>query len=313
MTRTKAPHGADDRVGTTRGPAAMFQRARDGVRRAALRRRLESVAAGKADDVSIDFDESGLDPSTVIEEVARRLSPDGAEMERLVIHLVNGGAVDRMIERLESRHVQHRANAARAIGALRMYDAVSSIAPLLAASERSVFEASARALGMIGGAQSASALLWALQRRGTNRRLVAELARCAPDQFVETALAQPVKQSMRPALALAAGLRRRRTSTLELMRLVQRGSRRERVISCRALGWIGAVNAAPVITEALSDRDWKIRMSAAKALGALRSESASRELHYLDSDRNERVRKAAHRALQRIGKAAANTGAGDGA
>jgi HEAT repeat protein len=165
-----------------------------------------------------------------------------------------------------------------------------------------VSDASARALGKIGGSRSAQALVEAIRRRGVSRRLVAELARGAPDQFIESSLALPLKPGVRPALALAAGLRRRRTATSQLIALVEHGSRRERVISCRALGWIGAVTAVPVLIEALQDRDWKLRMSAAKALGALRARDAAYQLRGLLSDRNPRVRKAAAQALGRIGR-----------
>jgi HEAT repeat protein len=105
---------------------------------------------------------------------------------------------------------------------------------------------------------------------------------------------------VRPALAIAAGLRRRHTAISHLAMLLQRGSRRERVISCRALGWIGAATAIPLIRAGLGDRDWKIRLSAAKALGALRASSCRPELEDLHTDRNPRVRKAAKQALYLI-------------
>ena len=79
--------------------------------------------------------------------------------------------------------------------------------------------------------------------------------------------------------------------------LLEHGSRRERVIACRALGWIGSGTAVPIIKGALVDRDWKIRMSAAKALGALHAQDAKDDLKYLQIDRNARVRKAATQAL----------------
>src|SRR5438552_3498450 len=103
-----------------------------------------------------------------------------------------------------------------------------------------------------------------------------------------------------PARPTAAGLRRRQTAVGPLIGLLERGSRRERVIGCRALGWIGSRTAVPIITRALGDRDWKIRMSAAKALGALRAQSAKDDLKYLQIDRNARVRKAAAQALYRL-------------
>ncbi len=279
---------------------AAIQRARDGVRRAAVRRRLEAVASGKADTASSTFDEPGVDVAGVIEELTLRLKPDSLPLERLVVALTNSGAVDRMVEGLEAKSAQHRAAGARAIGALLIYEAVPSVAPLLESRERPVSDAAARALGRIGGAHSAGALLFALQRRGISRRLVAELARGAPDLFIEVALAQPQKPGSRPALALAAGLRRRRTATSQLTALVRCGSRRERVISCRALGWIGATTAIPVITEALNDREWKLRVSAAKALGALRARDSRHEIRYLLADRNPRVRAAARQALRQI-------------
>ena len=102
----------------------------------------------------------------------------------------------------------------------------------------------------------------------------------------------------------AAGLRRRRTATSSLIALVQRGSRRERVVGCRALGWIGATIAIPLIATRLDDPDWKVRMSAAKALGALRATSAAPELRLVLADRNPRVRQSALLALRRIERAA---------
>jgi HEAT repeat protein len=281
-------------------PIVAIQRARDGMRRAALRRQLQSVAAGKATTASGNFDDAGLDMAGVIEEITIGLEADSVYMDRLVVALTNSGAVDRMIDGLQAKGANHGAAGARAIGALRMYEAVRSVAPLLASRERRVSDAAARALGRIGGVHCASALLYAMQRRGLSRRLVAELARGAPDLFIEVALAQPQKPGAGPALALAAGLRRRRTATTQLIALVRNGSRRERAISCRALGWIGAVTAIPAITEALTERDWKVRMSAAKALGALRARESRHEVRYLLADRNPRVRTAARQALRRI-------------
>lgn len=293
-------------------PLTSLQRAHARVRRVALRRRLEAVAEGKSDDASLPRDEP-LDADTVLAAVARGLDPHGAAMQRLIACLVNAGALDQIVDSVESAPVHQRVAAIRALGALRLYEAVSWVAPLLSAPERPIRDAAARMLGQVGGAQSASALLGAIYRRGYQRRLVLELARSAPDHFVESALSQPLKRGARPALALASGLRRRRAATGPLMTLVSRGSRRERQISCRALGWIGAVTAAPVIAEALGDGDWKIRMSAAKALGQLRAVGARSELRKLEADRNPRVRLAASAALRRISAGGERPGAAVGA
>ena len=278
-------------------PVDAIRRARERARRAVLRRRLEAAAWGTQSQGPVTLEEQ--DVARVIEEVTAQMAVDSAALRRLVAVLMNSGAVDRAIERLAWTGVHHRVGAVRTIGALRLHDAVGRVAPLLAARERPVSDAAARALGRIGGAQSASALLRAIRHGRGSRRFVAELARAAPDLFVESALSGSPRGA-RSSLALAAGLRRRRTATTHLMSLVQMGTQRERVIGCRALGWIGAATAIPLITQALDDRDWKLRVSAAKALGALGADSARTPLRYMFADRNPHVREAARRALRRI-------------
>lgn len=281
-------------------PASVVRDAQTSVRRSALRRQLHAVVAGKAGGLDLDLDNARLDAAAVVEEITRRRSMQSATVQRLVVAFKNNGTADGVVERLSAKSPQQRVQSARIVGALRMYEAVPWVADLLDSRDRSVSDAAARALGRIGGGSSARALVKAINRKGLNRRLVAELARAAPDLFVENALGEPQPQSVRPALAIAAGLRRRRAAVGPLIALLQTGSRRERVISCRALGWIGATTAVPVIAEALLDRDWKIRMSAAKALGTLRARSAKDDLKYLRIDRNARVRKAAEYALGRL-------------
>jgi HEAT repeat protein len=279
-------------------PLAAFHRARVGLRRSALRRQLQAVAAGKSKHVSIDLEDAGA--AAVVEEITAGLASDSFALDLLVVAFKDSKAADAVVERMSSKSVRDRVTSARIAGALRIYETVPWLSPLLAAHDPSVADAAARALGRIGGNPSASALLFAIRRRGPNRRLISELARGAPDLFVESALGERQKPTVRPALAIAAGLRRRHTAISHLAALVQRGSRRERVISCRALGWIGAATAIPLIRDALLDRDWKIRRSAAKALGALRASSCRPELEYLSIDPNPRVRKAAKQAMYLI-------------
>jgi HEAT repeat protein len=279
-------------------PLAALHRARIGLRRSALRRQLQAVAAGKSKHISIDLDDNGA--ATVVEEITAGLGADSFALDLLVVAFKDSKAADAVVERMSSKKVRDRVTSARIAGALRIYETVPWLSPMLAAQDPSVAEAAARALGKIGGNPSASALLFAIRRRGPNRRLISELARGAPDLFIESALGERQKPTVRPALAIAAGLRRRHTAISHLAMLIQRGSRRERVISCRALGWIGAATTIPLIRNALQDRDWKIRQSAAKALGALRASSCRRDLEYLYVDRNPRVRKAAKQALYLI-------------
>ena len=279
-------------------PLAALHRARVGLGRSALRRQLQAVAAGKSKRISIDLEDNGV--AGVVEEVTAGLGAGSFALDLLVVAFKDSKAADAVVERMSSRSVRDRVTSARIAGALRIYETVPWLSPLLAAHDRSVVDAAARALGKIGGNPSASALLFAIRRRGPNRRLISELARGAPDLFIESALEEHQKPTVRPALAIAAGLRRRHTAISHLSTLVQRGSRRERVISCRALGWIGAATAIPLIRPGLGDRDWKIRLSAAKALGALRASTCRPELENLLVDRNPRVRKAAKQALYLI-------------
>ena len=279
-------------------PLGAFHRARVGLRRSALRRQLQAVAAGKSKAISIDLEDNGA--AEIVEEVTAALGADSFALDLLVVAFKDSKAADAVVERMGSKSVRDRVTGARIAGALRIYETVPWLSPLLAAQDPSVADAAARALGKIGGNPSASALLFAIRRRGPNRRLISELARGAPDLFIESAIGERQKPTVGPALAIAAGLRRRHTAISHLAMLVQRGSRRERVISCRALGWIGAATAIPLIRAGLDDRDWKIRLSAAKALGALRASSCRPELESLCIDRNPRVRKAAKQALYLI-------------
>jgi HEAT repeat protein len=281
-------------------PVRVMEEAQASVRRNSLRRQLRSVVAGKGGSLSIDVDDRHVDAGALIGEITHGHSMQSAPVQRLVVAFKNSGAADRAVDRLSSKSPQDRARNARLVGALRMYDATPWVAELLDARDRSVSDAAARALGMIGGAAAAAALVKAINRRGLNRRLVAELARSAPDFFIESALREPQPQAVRPALAIAAGLRRRHAAVAPLIELMQQGSPRERMISIRALGWIKALNAVPVITEALQDRDWKIRLSAVKALSAMRAHSAVNELRYLQIDRNARVRRAAANCVARL-------------
>jgi len=288
---------------TSASPVAMVQQAQVGMRRSALRHQLQSVASGKTNSVSISLDQAGVDVGALIEEICDGRALDSVEIQRLVVVFTNSGLTDQVIERLAAKSPQQRARSARMVGALRLYDGVPWLAGLLDSRDRGVADAAARALGRIGGANSARALITSIQRRGLNRRLVAELARSAPDMFIESALGEPQRPSVRPALAMAAGLRRRAAAVRPLLALLEHGSRRERVITCRALGWIGSGTAVPAIRELLQDQDWKIRMSAAKALGALRARSARDALKFLQIDPNVRVRRAAEQALHQLHEA----------
>jgi len=177
---------------------------------------------------------------------------------------------------------------------------VTWIAPLLWSREPSVRGAAARALGRIGGARSADALLVAIQRLGARPMFVIALARAAPDLYLETVLRSPQRRTLHPAVAIATGIRRRRAATFALMAQLAGGSRRMRVVCSRSLGWIRAPVATQALSTALMDRDWRVRMSAARALGSIPTYQAGALLQLCLTDRNPRVQRAARDAIRRL-------------
>jgi HEAT repeat protein len=247
----------------------------------------------------MSLEEKGVDTVDIVDEVTRPMRAEDMEMWRLAWSLEQAGATQAALEGLVSGDPARRRISARFVGALQMEDAVPWLAPLALSSDRTVCDAAARALGRIGGSRSAQALLAAIQRNGARRILITALARAAPDLFLEVALSEPHPPGVTQAVAIAAGLRRRHTAIGPLLALLVHGSRRERASACRALGWIGAGTASPLLIGALEHPDWKVRISAAKALAALRAPLAAPDLERLLSDPNPRVRRTAHLAGRR--------------
>lgn len=270
------------------------------MRRAALRRKLRAVAEGKRDEISIDLADTGLDAASALDEATRKLTCDSVELQRLTAVFRNSGIADAAIARLRERGPAARRQSTRLIGALRMPQAVTWLAPLLASKNRGVSEAAARALGRIGGHRSAETLLVAIRRNGLRRSFMAELARAAPDLFLEAILSGPQHPGVKQGAALAAGLRRRHTAVGPLLAMLLNGSPRERAISCRALGWIGSAAAIPALIAALYDDEWKVRLAATKAIRELHAGAAYFDVNQLLADQNPRVRRMAQVTLQRL-------------
>lgn len=284
-----------------RSPVGALEQARVGIRRAAVRRQLQSVAAGGRRDVSLALDERGIDVVGVVEHVVRPWRPESPPMQRLRSSFASSGITESAVDGLTAHSVAGRKTSVRFLGALQMETAVPWIAPLLRSPDRSLSEKAARALGRIGGVRAANALLNAIHRTGMRRILITELARAAPDLFLEAALSESLRPGLSQAAAIAAGLRRRRTALGPLLALLRHGNRRERAIACRSLGWIGDASATGTLIGALDDEEWRVRLSAARALGTLRAELSAPNLEKLTGDRNPRVRKAAEFALRGIG------------
>lgn len=281
-----------------RGP---LEPARIAIHRSLLRHHIRSVVAGKVDRLNIDLADRDVDPARLLIEAAAALDRSGAPYARLVAAVTHVSLANEVIDGLGSRHAVVRARCARIIGVFQMEQAVPLIAPLLRSKEPVVRHAATRALGAIGGVRSADALLGAIQRMGPRPALIVALARAAPDLYLETVLSRRQPRGVQPAVAIAAGLRRRQTAVAPIVAQLSDGSPRLRAAGGRALGWLGAPAGIPVLVECLEHRDWRVRLSAAKALGKIKDFQPDSQLRACLVDRNARVRSAAHYALRRHG------------
>jgi HEAT repeat protein len=278
-----------------------LQPARLAIRRTMLRRNIRSVVAGHSTVLNLDLGDREIDSSALLVEEAARLDADSAAFWRLASAMRHSGVADAVVDGLSSRDPILRTRCLRVAGTMGMESLVMWIGPLLWSREQSVRSAAARALGRIGGWRAADGLLIAIQRLGPRPVLIIALARAAPDLYLEAILRSPQRRSVHPAVAMAAGLRRRRTAIFALMAQMAGGSRRMKVACCRALGWIGAPVGTEALCTALADRDWRVRMAAAKALGSIPTYHPGPLLQVALTDRNPRMQRAARDAVRRLG------------
>src|SRR3989442_12360698 len=155
----------------SRSSVGGIHKATEGIRRGAIRRQPQAVAAGKRATVSIDLEQTGVDVGEAIEKITNRLPMESMPVQRLVFAFKRSGTADRVVERLAAKSPQQRARSARVVGALQLTEAVPLGAALLQSPDRAVLGAAARALGKIAGARSAAALVPAVPRRGLSRRV----------------------------------------------------------------------------------------------------------------------------------------------
>lgn len=181
------------------------------------------------------------------------------------------GLEDAVIDELTHRDPLVRAASARSCGAARIEAAVPLLAERLLDPDPRVRGAAAGALGRIGGVRSADALLRALRtRRVPAGRLIRELARSAPDLYLEEALERAENHQLRAALAVAAGLRPCPAPIAWLLyELLGKGTDGERVAACHAFGALAYTEAVPVLLDALFDRSPGVRQAARGALNRL--------------------------------------------
>ena len=267
-----------------------------------LRSHVRSVVAGKTSRLRINLSDRSFDPAPTVIGVADSLARSGELYARLLAAVRHPSVANSVIDNLGSRDPILQARSARMAGVFQMEEAVPWIAPLLWSRESAVRAAAARSLGRIRGIRSANALLAAIQRLGPRPVLIIALARAAPDLYLESILSLRQPRAVQPAVAIAAGLRGRRTAVAPIIAQMGVGSARLSAASSRALGWIRSTDGIPVLVEALEHRDWRVRMSAAKALGGIDSFRPGSQLLACLVDRNASVRSAAQNALRRRGR-----------
>jgi HEAT repeat protein len=233
------------------------------VKRSSLKRRLRASCDGEATRLALDLDARDLDAGSVVEEVTHSLSAGSPRLHRLIAALADSGSLAAIVDGLAHPHAGRRQRCARLAGALRLDATTPWLAELLSAREPYVRQAACRALGRIGGVAATESLIAALRaRRIAPGRLVIELARAAPDLYLESCLNLPKNASVRPSLVAALALRRRRTA-------LQHRSWRVRFVAARTLGQLGDARHLPALEQRLLDPNQQTRSAAAQALAKL--------------------------------------------
>lgn len=263
--------------------------------------RVRAGLSGRGPLPDLDFERDHNGAVDALVAVMRDVGPTSSMLWWVRDELKARGAMAQMLDGLASPSDARRIRSARVAGALRLEEAVPWLGRLLAHQNPRVQSAGARALGIIGGARSADALVRALYwRRGATMRLTIELAKAAPDHYVESAILNPAFADVRTPLALALGLRGRRSGVPALLLVHPDGVRSERVACCRALGWIADPTGVPALLGSLDDPAWQVRFAALKALTRIADPATAQRIRPLTFDRYGDVAVAAEIAIRRM-------------
>ncbi len=176
------------------------------------------------------------------------------------------GLYDDLLSGLVSPNQDVRTAAARVCGSLRMADATIWIGDLLADDSPTVRDASARALGAMGGSRAVAALL-AADRVPLYRQAIS-VSRAATDLQVEVLMRQPQTERAAVATVLACGLRRDVLRVPALLGIAhdRRWPRSVRIAACKALAMIADRRSSDGLSRlAQSEPDAGVREVAARA------------------------------------------------
>ncbi len=199
----------------------------------------------------------------------------GADRERLTELLEETGVIDVATKDLHSRSARRRARAADLVGVASIGRCVPDLIGLLNDRDRDVRRIAAHALGLIGNAVAAPALLARIDG-----------PRPVPLNTITMALLRLDRNALEP---LIDGLRD--------------GSFHVRTVCAELLGLRGSIAALPQLVAALGPREaLEVRVRAARALGRIGAPSAVDALAgVMRSDEPVALRAVAARALGQIG------------
>lgn len=207
--------------------------------RRALAAELEATAADPRAALRLPrgaLDRRADDSLAVLAALGAAASRDAARRHRLRDAALRSGLAELTLDRLQSADESRRVEAARVCGLLGLTEAGYWLERLLRDDRRDVRIAAARALGRLGGRAACESLKRAaLYRRGPAARLAVELARAAPDHYLEGELRDPANSTILPILALAAELRRDAAAVPDLIPLLDAESPRTRLFARHAL------------------------------------------------------------------------------
>lgn len=206
-----------------------------------------------------------------MERVLRRLD---AEQLAAVRDAARATVGSRLLARLirETRHPQppRRAIAALLLGRLALPGSALIVPPLLADHDPDVAQAACRALGVLGEAEGARALVTALgQGHVPVERIVENLVAPAFCPVLVGALGDPACHDVAQHIVRAIGLIGDHAAEEALLASAATADDELQVAICRALGTVGTDRSAGHLVAMLRHDSWPVRAQAATSLASL--------------------------------------------
>jgi HEAT repeat protein len=231
----------------------------------------------------------------------------GEDRERLTRLAEESGLVRQSFSNLRARNRWRKARAAEHLGYFGGPGAIGPLTELLSYPDETVRAVAARALARIGTPDAAEGLARTLNDPSelTRLRMAENLERIGP--LATSPLIKALESGDPRARVLAArilGNLRAAEASKALCRAMHESDLADvRAQAALALGRIGDPDDVPALQKAAEDEDWPVRAQAANALGMIGDLSTIPTLQRLSVDREWWVRLNASRALANIGPA----------